>query len=148
MERYDMQSCGREGVAMVSFTKSSCVESISDVFTKPTKLSSPSPLLAGESNPTSFPTNIGPAALQRPATQGIPATSQPLGGTEVGCRLGLWRACEGSPPPSLLIHPLTLLCASPVLLHWLWPPTANLMPSPCLLHWQRVGLQPSATGWL
>ena len=38
----------------------------------------------------------GPAeGLQRPATPGRPADPQPLGGSGVGCKVGLQRAYEG-----------------------------------------------------
>ena len=34
------------------------------------------------------------------------------------------------------------------LLHWFWPPTADLMPPLRLLQSHRVSFQLSATGWL
>ena len=39
------------------------------------------------------------------------AASYPLRDTEVGCKVGLWRAFGDCPPLNLLFHPLTLLCA-------------------------------------
>ena len=72
--------------------------------------------------PTSGPSR----GLWRPASLQRPATSQVLAGTEVSCKAGLWRTTGGLPPLSLLLHPLSL--PPYVLLHWFWPPTANVMP--------------------
>ena len=55
-------------------------------------------------------TNTAPVALQR-ASISRPHLILPLGGTEVGCKVGLQRASWGSPPLSLLSFP-TLPCAS------------------------------------
>ncbi len=61
---------------------------------------------------TVFSTNLAPAALQRPATNWRPAALQPLGGTEMGRKVGLQRTSEGWLPLSPLFYPLILLCAS------------------------------------
>ena len=63
-----------------------------------------------------------------------PAASQPLSGTELGCKVGLWR--DSSPPLSLLLYPLTPLMPPDSLLQRFWPPTANLMFPHCLFQRQ------------
>ncbi len=52
-----------------------------------------------------------PEGLRRPATPWKPANPQPLGGTEVGCKVGLQRGAGGWPPLSLLVNPLAQVCA-------------------------------------
>ena len=52
-----------------------------------------------------------PEGLQRPATAWRPANPQPLGDTEVGCKVGLWRVAWGWPPLILLFYPLARVCA-------------------------------------
>ena len=47
------------------------------------------------------------AELSNAATPWRPANLQPLGGTEVGCKMGLWRLASSEPA---LLSPDTLLC--------------------------------------
>ena len=46
------------------------------------------------------------------STSGLPphGGQHPLGGTEVGCQVGLRRAARGWPPLNLLFYPLACLC--------------------------------------
>ena len=65
-----------------------------------------------------------------------------LGGTEVGCKVGLWMASGGLLPLSLLFYPLTFLCAfclsaSLVL-------ASNSQPDACTLPPPEAWSQPAA----
>ncbi len=63
--------------------------------------------------PYKHSTSSPPVGLQRTATLWRPADPHPLGGAEVGCKVGLCRAAEGWPPLSLLFyllaHPMCLM---------------------------------------
>ena len=65
-----------------------------------------------------------------------PANPKPLGGTEVGFKVGLWRTSGGWPPLILLFYPLTPSVPAHFPLHWFWPPTADLVCPLCLLQQQ------------
>ena len=79
--------------------------------------------------------------LLRPAILWRPAASQPLGGTEVGCKVRLRRLAYSEPTPSSSNPSLCLLafCSTGFCLQ---------LPLRCLLQWHRPGLQLIVTGWL
>ena len=81
-------------------------------------------------------------------SHGCLSGSQPLGGTEVGYKLGLWRAFGGLPPLNLLLFSLCLLCAycfsaSLVLASNSWHDATTLPPQVALARLQLI-----AIGWL
>ncbi len=83
--------------------------------------------------------------LQRPATLWRPATSQPLGGTELGYKMDFWGLASSgttslSPDPSLCV--LMFCFISSVLHQPIW------CLHTCLLQRNRVSFQPSTTWWL
>ncbi len=101
-----------------------------------------------ETLPNVNPTNIAPGALWRIATPWRPADPRPLGGTEVGCKVGPGGLQEAS-HPSAYSFILLLASVPPVVsLQWFWPPPADLKPPLCLLKQHRVGFQPSTAGWI
>ena len=55
-----------------------------------------------------YPANKVPAALQSPATSGLPVAPQPAGGTYVGFKVGLWALVSSEltpfPPDPPLCH--------------------------------------------
>ena len=61
-------------------------------------------------NPTNQQPSREPPEASHP--QGGQPARQPLGVTEMSCKVCLQRASGPWPPPSLLFYPLSLLCAT------------------------------------